>query len=214
MKSADQILAEVSDYYQAKLREHGAAPRGVDWNSAESQQLRFAQLLRVVSPASAASRFTLLDYGCGYGALLDTLRGTGLPVDYLGYDIAPTMIAQAHADHAQPLPPVTAQFTSDVASLPRCDFVVASGIFNVKLTTAASDWRDYVLETIEKLASLAARGFAFNMLTSYSDADRMRADLFYGDPTFFFDHCKRKYSRNVALLHDYDLYEFTIIVRR
>ena len=42
----------------------------------------------------------------------------------------------------------------------------------------------------------------------------MRADLFYGDPTFFFDHCKRKYSRNVALLHDYDLYEFTIIVRR
>ena len=26
--------------------------------------------------------------------------------------------------------------------------------------------------------------------------------------------CQRRYSRHVALLHDYPLYEFTIIVRR
>jgi hypothetical protein len=51
------------------------------------------------------------------------------------------------------------------------------------------------------------------MLTKYSDADRMRGDLYYGDPAFFFDHCKRSFSRNVALLHDYGLYEFTILVR-
>jgi hypothetical protein len=29
-----------------------------------------------------------------------------------------------------------------------------------------------------------------------------------------FDICKRKFSRNVALLHDYGLYEFTILVRK
>ena len=51
------------------------------------------------------------------------------------------------------------------------------------------------------------------MLTTYSDAEKMRPDLYYGDPTFFFDHCKRNYSRNVALLHDYELYDFTILVR-
>ena len=28
------------------------------------------------------------------------------------------------------------------------------------------------------------------MLTSYSDADKMRPDLYYGDPAFFFDHCQ------------------------
>jgi hypothetical protein len=54
------------------------------------------------------------------------------------------------------------------------------------------------------------------MLTKYSDAERMagRPDLFYGDPLFFFDFCKRNFSRNVALLHDYGLYDFTIIVRK
>ena len=31
---------------------------------------------------------------------------------------------------------------------------------------------------------------------------------------FFFDFCKRNFSRNVALLHDYGLYDFTIIVRK
>lgn len=54
------------------------------------------------------------------------------------------------------------------------------------------------------------------MLTKYSDADRMaeRPDLFFGDPLFFFDFCKRNFSRNVALLHDYGLYDFTILVRK
>jgi hypothetical protein len=61
---------------------------------------------------------------------------------------------------------------------------------------------------------LGKRGFAFNMLTSYSDADRMRSDLHYGDPCRFFDYCKRTYSKQVALLHDYGLYEFTVLVRK
>lgn len=29
-----------------------------------------------------------------------------------------------------------------------------------------------------------------------------------------FDLCKRRYSKNVALLHDYGLYEFTILIRK
>ena len=44
--------------------------------------------------------------------------------------------------------------------------------------------------------------------------ERMLADLYYADPCALFDHCKTKYSRNVALLHDYGLYEFTLIVRK
>jgi hypothetical protein len=42
----------------------------------------------------------------------------------------------------------------------------------------------------------------------------MRPDLYYADPRAIFDHCKRTFSRWVALLHDYGLYEFTILVRK
>ncbi|MBI1854500.1 MAG: class I SAM-dependent methyltransferase, partial [Chloroflexi bacterium] len=74
----------------------------------------------------------------------------------------------------------------------------------------------FVCETLPRMNALCSKGFAFNMLTKYSDADRMaqRHDLFYGDPLFFFDFCKRNFSRNAALLHDYGLYDFTILVRK
>ena len=70
------------------------------------------------------------------------------------------------------------------------------------------------LGMLDRLNALSARGFAFNMLTKYSDAERMRSDLYYADPCFLFDYCKKRYARRVSLLHDYPLYEFTMIVRK
>jgi hypothetical protein len=73
-----------------------------------------------------------------------------------------------------------------------------------------------ILQTLQQMNRLAIKGFSFDMLTGYSDAERMaqRPDLFYADPLFFFDLCKRNFSRNVALLHDYGLYDFTLLVRK
>jgi hypothetical protein len=44
--SHDRILRQVGDYYSQKVETHGASAKGVDWNSKESQFLRFAQLLK------------------------------------------------------------------------------------------------------------------------------------------------------------------------
>ena len=52
------------------------------------------------------------------------------------------------------------------------------------------------------------------MLSTYSDPDRRRDDLYYADPREMFDICSRRFSPRVSLLHDYPLYEFTIIVRK
>ena len=35
----------------------------------------------------------------------------------------------------------------------------------------------------------------------------------YGDPCAFFQFCKREISPDVTLLHDYPLYEWTMLVR-
>jgi hypothetical protein len=117
------------------------------------------------------------------------------------------MLDHARREH----PGVT--FVGREGELKRADYTVASGIFNVKLDVPTDEWRGYVIETLGTIARLSAKGFAFNALTSYSDTDKMREELYYGDPRFFFDHCKREYSRDVALLHDYGLYEFTTIIR-
>jgi hypothetical protein len=104
-------------------------------------------------------------------------------------------------------------FTDCEGSLERFDYAVASGIFNVRLDAPVEQWRTHVVATIERLAQLSSKGFAFNMLSRYADAEMMRDYLYYADPGECFRLCKERWSRNVALLHDYDLYEFTIMVR-
>ncbi len=66
---------------------------------------------------------------------------------------------------------------------------------------------------LDAIAQRSRRGFAFNMLTRHADPPLMRPDLFYADPARYFRLCAERYARTVALLHDYELFEFTILVR-
>jgi SAM-dependent methyltransferase len=202
------LLQSVERYYTAKVKAHGATPRGVDWNSAQSQEIRFEQLLEVVEDTTGG--FSLNDFGCGYGSLLDVLATRWDRFEYCGLDISEAMIGEARKRHADDR---RASFVSDERELRPADFTVASGVFNVCLDQPEEIWHEYVLATIDKLASVSHRGIAFNALTSHSDPDRMRPDLYYADPAELLHYCLRQHSRDVVLRHDYELYEFTVIVR-
>jgi SAM-dependent methyltransferase len=204
-------MAGVSDavarYYAAKLAAHGPTPRGVDWNSAASQDLRFTKLLTACGGDREAS---ILDFGCGYGALAPRLRRDGYEGEYVGFDVSREMVQAAAAAHRlQP----RCSFTCDASALRPCSYTLASGIFNVRLGIAREEWERHVRETLDRMAALSVQGFAFNMLTRYADADRMRPDLYYADPGTWLTYCLDRFSRHAALLHDYELYEFTIVVR-
>ena len=201
------MLDAVQRYYSEKVVEHGPTAKGADWSDAASQELRFEQLLKVVE---ATSPFTIIDYGCGYGALADQLELRGDEFSYTGFDISAEMLERARTRHAGS---TSCRFVERDGELETADYTVASGIFNVKLDAPVEAWEAHAFRTLGRLDELSTRGFAFNMLTSYSDPERMRDDLWYPDPRAVFDHCKRTYSRWVALLHDYGLYEFTILVR-
>jgi hypothetical protein len=105
------------------------------------------------------------------------------------------------------------RFTTSEGELERADYTLASGIFNVKLQTDDATWHDYVVSVLDSLSSLSGMGFAFNMLSRHADPQLMRSDLYYADPGRYLRLCAERYSRSVALLHDYGLYEFTVIVR-
>jgi SAM-dependent methyltransferase len=180
----------------------------VDWSSDASQRLRFDQLAKIWE--GTGEPISVIDYGCGYGALVPYLRERNHAFAYTGFDISPAMIASAGQMNGGP----DAAFSADEASLQAAGYVVASGIFNVKLDMPEDAWLEYLLETLGRLAGLATTGFAFNALSRYSDPERRRQDLFYADPLFLFDYCKTRFSKAVALLHDYPLYEFTLLVRK
>ena len=203
-----RIEKSVSSYYSDKLKKFGTTPQGVDWNSEESQALRFTQLIKVL-PQDTAS-FTVLDWGCGYGALHDFIFSTGLTPRYSGYDLSLEMIDACKAKFKDN----PAQWYTEEELISEHDYIIASGIFNVKMEFTNAEWHEYILKTLHTINRLSKRGFSFNILTSYSDNEFMKNNLFYADPCFFFDYCKRNFSKEVALLHDYKLYEFSILVRK
>jgi len=203
-----QFLLPVANYYSAKLAEHGQTPQGADWNCEEGQNLRFEQLTKVIE---LGGPYSLNDLGCGYGALYDYLKKTRGAFSYAGYDISEAMISAAKSRHRQC---TNARYLVASEPVDLADYGVASGIFNVRLERSDSEWREYLESTLDILDRTSVRGFAFNCLTSYSDPEKMRDHLYYADPCYLFDLCKRRYSRHVALLHDYGLYESTIIVRK
>ena len=93
----DRLLEPIARYYAGKLRLHGATALGVDWNSSESQERRFTELLRLCRGERDAA---VNDYGCGYGALAARLRRDGYTGAYTGYDVSPEMTAAAAVAHA------------------------------------------------------------------------------------------------------------------
>ncbi len=206
----DKIIESVEQYYTDKVKKHGATPQGVDWNSNESQYIRFEQLFKVVDKNAP---YTLLDYGCGYGEFVHFLNYKNTHPYYTGFDISDEMIRVAKQKHAENS---RVTFVNNLQNAsPSFDYVVASGIFNVKVQHKADEeWTQYVLGVLDEIHALSTLGFSFNVLTKYSDKEYMKDYLYYADPLFLFDYCKKHFSKNVALLHDYHLYEFTIIIRK
>jgi SAM-dependent methyltransferase len=206
--SEGSLIGEVERYYSDKVSRFGPTPQGVDWNGPSGQALRFERLLAVIADKDAPT--SVIDYGCGYGSLCDLLEARDQTIDYTGYDVSKAMIRAAREGHPE-RPGI--RFVQERAALSVADYTVASGIFNVRQRRDESEWTAYVLRTIADMVAVSRHGLAFNALTAHSDAEFKRSDLHYADPAALLDHCLRRYSRNVVLDHDYDLYEFTLIVR-
>lgn len=207
----EKISGELDAYYRDRAKAADTSVQ-VGWKSRQAQNNRFAQLAKVFPIPGHV--FSVGDLGCGLGDFYGYVADMGYAkADYRGYDMAQSMIDGALKVHGgRP----GAHFTriSGLADVKPADYFVASGIFNLKFVLPEHEWLYYILATIEALNEKSEKGFAFNALTSYSDAEFRRDELYYADPLFLFDYCKRHFSKDVALLHDYGEYDFTIIVRK
>jgi SAM-dependent methyltransferase len=207
-RETDALLGPVRRLYVESLHEHGTTSKAVGWKDEAEQQLRFDKLAGIVD--GQAGSLTVNDLGCGYGAMFEYLarrfdqRLTG----YLGIDISEEMIAAARARVTD----ARATFAQETVLADDADYTFVSGTFNVKMNASHDRWTELIETTLEQAAARSRKGLAFNLLSTYVD---WRVDhLYYGDPRHFFDFCRRRLSRYVTLLHDYPLYEWTILVHK
>jgi SAM-dependent methyltransferase len=200
---------EIADLYSKNLEDFGPVPKSVGWHDVVSQHLRFKKLIDLFNFDNLET-LTVNDFGCGYGAFfqyLDKLFPNKLK-HYYGYDISEQMIQSAQQKIKDP----RVKFISESKTLHQADYSFVSGTFHVKLAVADESWLDFIKKMLVELNSKSSKGFAFNMLSTY--VDWKQDHLYYADPFVFFDLCKRKFSKYVTLLHDYPLFEWTILVHK
>ena len=202
----NSIYKNINSYYTKKIITHGTTPKGVDWNGEQSQILRFKQLSKIIKK----DNFTIADIGCGYGKYVEYLQNNFQNFDYTGYDLSQEMIQNANKDYKD----MNFMHIKNMSDIVVSDYSIASGIFSVKMKHSNSEWLAYILKTLAKINEKTTNGFSFNMLTKYSEKEFMKDNLYYADPLFIFDYCKKNFAKNIRLMHDYDLYEFTILVKK
>lgn len=208
-RSLDSVYGAIENYYTAKVSRHGATPLGVDWTCIATQELRFVQLLKL---CEFAAPFSLNDLGCGYGALLAYLakRHASAAIDYLGIDLSAAMISHARGLYSRR--PDT-RFAVG-GTCPRiADYSVASGIFNVKLEHEIEAWEFFVAETLLNMKASSRRGFSVNFMLPQAP-DRVADEMLYRTaPERWAEFCQDRLACSVAIVANYGLREFTLLVR-
>lgn len=201
------IINSVDDYYSGIAQRYGPTPRGVDWTSVATQYLRFVQLLKL---CDFDAPFSLNDFGCGYGALLEflTLRHPDANVAYRGIDVSKIIINAARNRWAA-RPQTTFEHSSRCTTM--ADYSIASGVCNVRLGHPLPAWEAYVASILANLRATSRRGFAVNFMLP-RDGQLMENELYRTDPDRWIAYCT-ELGCIVEIVGDYGMREFTLLMR-
>ena len=205
-----KVSEMLRDHYAQAFRTYGATSEGVDWGKDQDRAVFRYQKMLAVIPATEKRQVSLLDVGCGYGALLQYAKENHITLAYTGIDVVPDMICEASARHKD------ANFlTGDILDLDikaRFDYVVCNGILTQKLDASNLEMDDFASRLIRRMFALCERGVAFNVMTT--KVNYFSANLYYRNPAELFAWCMSELTRHIKIDHACPLYEYTLYLYR
>lgn len=209
----------ISKYYDDCFMRHGDTPLGFGWPNHADTVIRHDVMLDMMEnhrTSSLRPSFpSLLDFGCGTGALLERVRSRSMMVNYLGIDVNTAMIETARQKHPRDNF-LCLDLIADPSAVPEVDFVVANGVFTVRDALSEEHMRGFFHGAVTMLFSKCRKGLAFNVM-SRSMVDWEREDLFYqsfDEVATFVKGLNPPALPSFSFRNDYGLYEFTTYVHR
>jgi len=137
-------------FYQVGIEDHGYTPQGLRWNSRESQEVRFHQLVTLL-PLDTQS---IVDAGCGFADLCGYIRAQGKhTLTYIGLDALDVMVDEAAFRTKETI------YRCDILTdpLPKAEFYLCSGALNILTPHATTLF-------IQRCYNASSRGVIFNFL--------------------------------------------------
>lgn len=195
----------IRSQFKEAIQAFGPTSHGVLWNDEQQQFRRFEILFDLLNPTQP---FSLNDFGCGYGALLQFLYKHNLPfTQYYGYDMTQEMLDMASSlFFDKNLHFINATFPTHHA-----DYTVISGTFNLCDILERKVWIEYIFERLLLAFAKSNIGLAFNGL---SPNKHPHVDgIFYIDKQEMIDLCR--YGLGISTIKSYDdtiLNEWAIVL--
>jgi SAM-dependent methyltransferase len=203
------------EYYEGLLEKHGESYLALDWNSPESQRLRFKVLKEIFVYGRKSTGISVLDVGCGFGDFYGFLKAEGVihrnRISYTGYDIAPRILEVARRKYPD------ARFElKDVLEdrrVPKFDYVFCSGALTLR-TSEKDEHFDFVKEMLFRMYDLCSCGVAVNFLSEgalpiSSPEDTNSGRYFFFKPEEIVNFVRFVCNRFI-LRHDYHAGDFTV----
>jgi len=197
-------LQTVIAHYTPLVKQDAPGYQVLDWSSRESQFLRFEILAHEIRQIPGKTPFRLLDVGCGMAELRGYLSGQNIPVEYVGVDLTPAVLAEARRRN-----PGLDLRALDVFANPQpfpdhsFDVVFCSGVFNLRQDNSLS----FAQQGLARLTALASRLAAVNFL--HARTNIQFPECCYFTPEELQDYAKRP-DTTVTVRDNYLDNDFTI----
>ena len=178
-----EIFIKTKNAYEKQISNHGFSPRGVFWQSDNTQQSRFETLIKAIKLSDQNGKVSISDFGCGYGALYQYIKNKPFMKDslYIGYDIVDSFINEAKQRFPH------SEWICSEKILKETDYIFISGTFNMAFDKSISEWENYLENQLKECYAKTKKVLAFNLL--YSEKAKIEQNLYYSEISKVFKFC-------------------------
>jgi len=201
----------IERYYNYHLKKYKKGPRAVNWSTNKTQKIRFNKIYE----AGYFNNKKIHDVGCGLAHFYKFLKNKKIKFRYIGSDISEEMIRHAKS-----------QSNSVDINLQRfnllkinnkkllkklsADFVIANGLFTVKVNFSNKYWWSYIKKMLKKMFYITKECLVFNLMKN--NVDYKDGHLYYQSIDPLLKFIEKNLSKKIIIKQDYPLYEFMVYI--
>lgn len=197
-------MNKIKNLYNSRVKKYGDDPKSVHWGTKERQRIIFNAYVK----NNNFENSKILDIGCGLCDFYNYVKIKNIKVDYYGIDIADEMINLSKKKYPELADKIKANDFNEINYNDTFDHIIISGIFNNNM---GNNW-EFIKKTLIKAYKICNKSITFNLLTD--NVDYFDDNLFYINPSKIIKYCNEEFSTNVKKIHDYNKYEYMIILSK
>ena len=193
-------LAETVQRYQAALDKHGDSPKSLLWNSKNSAEIRYYNLIADIDFEGKS----ILDIGCGMGNIIPYIEKQTKNFTYTGIDLLPEFVEKAQEKYPQ-----HTFLAGDYMQLMHpADIVMCSGALNSNIPNVVEERK----EAVGMMFDYANEVLAFNMAGGHPQPKNYDSYIVHYIDSLPFIKFLFTLTSKVIIRHHYTPKDFTAIL--